>query len=178
GVLIRMHSRHIAQIQPLAEEIGHEGVRPGIREHTPHLLFQNCRLFKLPGRGQIQKLTVGYAAPEKKRQTGGQFEVADSIRGARRHSRRIVFDAEQKLRGNQDSLQGYSDSRLEAPLFPADLVEVEQSLDVFLGNRPTISAARQPGENLAGTRKLVRAVGWTAHKNLAATGGLSEPFRV
>src|ERR1700676_1149254 len=149
-----------------------------MREHTPHLLFQNRRLFKLPGGGQIQKLTVGYAAPEKKRQTGGQFEIADSIRGSPRHTPRLVFDAEQKLRGNQDSLQGHSDSCLEAPLFPADLVEVEQSLDVFLGNRPTISAARQPGENLAGTRKLVRAFGWTAHKNLAATRRLSQPFRV
>src|ERR1700680_3270463 len=47
---------------------------------------------------RIQKLTVGYAPQEKKRQTGGKFEIADSIRGSRRHSRRIVFDAEQKLR--------------------------------------------------------------------------------
>src|SRR4029077_2132670 len=68
--------------------------------------------------------------------------------------------------------------RLEAPLFPANLVEVEQRLDVFLTNRPSISAARQPGENLAGTRKLVGAVGWTAYKNLAATGRLPQPFCV
>ena len=89
-----------------------------------------------------------------------------------------MFDAEEELRGNQDSFQSHFDSRLEAPILSANLVEVEQRLDVSLSDRPTIGAARQPGENLAGARRLVRAIGWAAHKNLAATGRLSQAFGV
>jgi len=48
-------------------------------------LLERFPIFHLAAFGRIQELVVGDAAPEKKRQAGGQFKVADAVAGAGRY---------------------------------------------------------------------------------------------
>ena len=66
-----------------------------------------------------------------------------TIRGAGRGIDRVVLDAEQEVRGHQQSSKRLLDALLEGPLPPTDPVEPEQRLDVRLGDRPAIRPARE-----------------------------------
>ena len=65
---VGQHRLDIAQIQPLADEIGYERLGAGIRQHAHDLPLQHGAIFQPAALGQIEKLVVGNAAPEEKRQ--------------------------------------------------------------------------------------------------------------
>ena len=73
---------------------------------------------------------------------------------AGRDVRRIALDAEQELRAREDALQRRLDAALERPVAPADLIEVQQRLQIGVGHRLPIGAARQRRENLPRARRL------------------------
>ena len=57
----------VAQIQPLADEIGYERLCAEIRQHARDLSLQHGALFQSTALTQIEKLVIGAATPEEKR---------------------------------------------------------------------------------------------------------------
>ena len=86
-------------------------------------------------------MVVGDTAPQKKRQPGGQLDVAYAIDSVRCHIRRVSFDAEQELWTNQYSFKRPAYSLFEPSIAMTSLVEAEQRLEIFICDRPPISAA-------------------------------------
>src|SRR5215831_8803298 len=90
--------RHVSHLQPLAKEVADQGTRSWVCQHSLDLLLENARLPQHAATREVEKLIVGNAAPEEKRQSGGKLHVRNPIWNARLGVRRIDLDSEQKLR--------------------------------------------------------------------------------
>ena len=64
---VGQHGIDVAQIQPLADEVGYQRLRAGISEHARDLPFQRDAVPQSATFGQIEELVIGIAAPEEKR---------------------------------------------------------------------------------------------------------------
>src|SRR5262249_57012699 len=89
---------NIAQPQPLSREIRRQVERAAIGEHPARLLLELCGLAQLAPNGGVEQFIVRDAAPEEKRQSRRQLEIADPVDAVRRYLLWIAFQAEQKLR--------------------------------------------------------------------------------
>ena len=134
-----------------------ERLRARIGQHPPRLLLEHRRLVQLALRRQVEQLVVGNAAPEEERQARRQLEVADPIGAvpaappAGANSVRNRNDGLTRMRCSASSMPAS-----KPPLGAALGVEVEQHLDVRVGDRPAIGAARQRRQN------RLRAAGFVA----------------
>jgi len=73
---------------------------------------------QLVGRGEIDQLLVGNAAPQEERQTRRQFEVADLVGSACRYFGRLDLSAVNEVRIGQDALDDGLDAAVELALPP------------------------------------------------------------
>ena len=62
---VRLHGIESVEIEPLHGEAGNEAGRLGVGQHALHLLLQNARGPQLLLRGQVEKLIIRNAAPNK-----------------------------------------------------------------------------------------------------------------
>ena len=104
----------VAQVQPLSGEVARQRFRTRIAKHPPDLLFEHRRSLEPALHGEIEQLVVGDAAPQEKRQTGRQLEIADAIDTTCGGLRGIALDAEQELRAHQDAFEPLFDAGVES----------------------------------------------------------------
>ena len=155
-VRVRHDAAQVAQVQPLAREVGDERLRPRIGHHPADLPHQDVRPAKPPFVGQLQQLVVGDAAPQEERQARGQLVVVDVKGAARRLIRRLGFSAEDEGRRGQDAAERKPDPALErAPGTPL-AVERQQSVSLLSRHRPSVRPAGHRREDPRGARLLVR----------------------
>ena len=106
-------------MQPLPGKVFHQSLGARVTEHALNLQFQYRGILQPAGLGDCQKLVVGYAAPKKERQPGGQFQVADAEVCAWLRIRRITLDAEEKFGADQQAFEGCPDPRFKVALAPS-----------------------------------------------------------
>ena len=106
------------------------------------MLLEDGWIFEPALFSQIEKFIIGDAAPDEKRQTRGQFEIADSISSVGRGICRIAFDTEQEFRINQYSLKRRPDTRLEPTRAAAHCIQLEERPNIFVGYGAAKGAAR------------------------------------
>ena len=140
---VRLHVPEIAQVEPLAGEIGDDRVRLGVGEHPPHLLLEDCWRVEPPPAREIQELIVGNAAPDEERQSRRELEIRYLVDRLGRRAGRIGFDVKSKLRTCQNPLKCRSNASLEVAFGSARPIEPEQALEVRVGDVPAIPAPRE-----------------------------------
>jgi hypothetical protein len=72
-------------------------------------------LTQLAPNGCVEQLIVRDAAPQEKRQSRRQFEIADPVDAARRYCLRVAFHAEQELRIGEHGGERPGDSGVKSP---------------------------------------------------------------
>ena len=142
---IRPGILQVAEQQPLAGEVVDERLRPRIRQHAAHLLFERRRILQRAASRLGQQLLVRDAAPEEERQPRRQLVVTEAERRARRDARRLAFETEEELRIDEHARDRPLDSALERAALAAVPIELQQRLHVRPGGRngPTIGARRR-----------------------------------
>ena len=97
--LSRATPAQLAELQPLAGEVFHELVGPGVFEHPDHLPAQ---VGSQRSRASLaEELVVGHAAPEEVREPAGQLELGQRTIFARLFG----LDQEQELRRGEHRRQ-------------------------------------------------------------------------
>ena len=74
----------VPEVQPLAGEIRHEGLRAWIGKQAARLRFEHLRLHQFAALRQIEQLVVRQAAPQEKRQPRGERVAVQRIDAAGR----------------------------------------------------------------------------------------------
>ena len=138
----------ISQIEPLSREVVHQGFGSRIGEHAPNLLFEHRRIVEFSLARDVDQFVVGNAAPQEKRQPGGQFQIANAIRLADRQVGRFSFDTHQKLRACQDPPNGDLNTVFKRGALASFLIEPHQTFKVFGSCGTPISAPRQRRNDL------------------------------
>ena len=135
-----------AQIQPLGGKVIDQrigGARVG--EHPPHFPLQHGRRGQPTLLGKIEQPLVRNAAPQEKRQTRRDFQVAQTIWLRRRARRRgIAVHPQKEVWIDEHSLHRELDARVKrAAVSPSTVEKLEQRLQVCLGNRTAIGEPRE-----------------------------------
>src|SRR5439155_8297017 len=104
-------------------------------QHSTRLLFENFRLVKFAALGHFEQLVIGYAAPDEERKPAGEFQVAEAIGGARRYADRIVFDAEQKVRADENRAQPRFDSGVEPVFLSRRTIKLQRLFQIIVRDR-------------------------------------------
>ncbi len=110
------------------------------------------------GRGRLEQLVVGNAAPEKEGEAGRELEIGDPIDGADCDVGRFALESIQKLRIDEQARQRVLNAALEIAAFAAaDSIELEQTVELgaTVGNRVPERARREPREDARRARRLV-----------------------
>ena len=175
--LVRFLRFDVAEVQPLRGEVRHHRFRTRIRQHAGDVPLEHHTVLQLSARRRAQQLVVRNAAPEKKRQARGELEIADAIGRAGREVRRLLFDAEEKLRAHQHAFDGSLNAAIESALGPARGVKREQALDVLVGGRTPVRPPHESRENPRRARDVGVRRG-TAHENPAPARRVARPFDV
>ena len=100
---IRLRVVQVAQIQPLPGETGGQRVGAWIGEHALHLLLQHRLVRQLTLTGQVQKLLIRRAAPQKVRKPRRQFQIADAVIRSRARSGRACAQNGRRTAGSPES---------------------------------------------------------------------------
>ena len=80
-VRVRRQQPHVANLQPLTEEVPHQCLaRARIRQHAPHLPIEHAGVVQLAANREIEQLIIGNAAPEEKRQARCELDVGKAVR--------------------------------------------------------------------------------------------------
>src|SRR5262249_37779827 len=119
----RIRRREAAKAQPLARKIDGQGFRPWIGEHAPYLPFENNRIFEFALARQIRKFVIGGRAPQEKRQSRSEFEIADAVWLIGGKTGRLGFDPVNELWMRQNSLQRKLDSMVEPSFLTGRLIQ-------------------------------------------------------
>src|SRR5262249_30191425 len=115
-----------------------------------------------------EQLVVGNAAPDEKRQSRGQLEVADAIDGVRGRGGRVALDAEQEVRIREHALERELNPAVEAAaLAAARLVEVEERAHLGIGRWTAIGGARQPADDVLRARLFIGGARRPADEDVA-----------
>src|SRR5260370_26908193 len=120
---------------------------------------------EFPQVGQSDELVVGRATPEKIRQTGSQFQVADAIVFPGQSIARNALKTEHKLRAGKNGLKRRPDSTLEVSVVAASLIETQKAFQISIGRRFAESPTRQRQYDLLRARDFIAASGRTADEN-------------
>src|SRR5439155_23083099 len=107
-------------------------LRAIVGEHALHLLLEDAGVFQASGDRAVEKFLVGNTAPQKKRQTRSQLEVAQRIDSTWPHVSWIGFEPEQKIWSDEDPFDSRLNARLETSLAAAGFVELDERLDVLV----------------------------------------------
>src|SRR5205823_6123176 len=110
---------------------------------------------QLSSRRDVQQLVIRDAAPEEERQPGRELDVADLERRAARESGWLAFDAEKKLRADEQPLERALDARVEARLVAALVKEGQQVAKIGVARRPSIRESRQREQDLSCASSIV-----------------------
>src|SRR2546426_3787522 len=97
-----------------------------------------------------------------------------------RSCRRIPLESENELRIGENSRERHFNTFIKASgwSLPADTVEVEQWLDIGVGNRPPIGTPRQSRNDFLCACRLFAGRGRVAAINARATGCIARPADV
>ncbi len=171
---VRPDARHVAQIEPLLEEVADQRVGAPVREHAPHLPVEHGRLTQRAVRRDTQQLVVGDAAPQEERDARGEVEVADRVRRALRDAGRIGFEPEEELRLDQQPRQRRLNARVERRPGAALLEERDEVLHFGGRGRAAIGAPGQRRENPRGARGFVSRSRRPADEDALAAGAVGR----
>src|SRR5207249_924831 len=123
--------------------------------------------------GGGQQLVVGYAAPQKERESRRELEVADRVDGIGRQTGGILLNPHEEGRAHEEAPQAFLDARVEATCLATVFVESQQRLHIGVGHRPAIGQPGQCREDLPGARGLLRRALWTTDVDAPTTGCLA-----
>ena len=152
----RADALHPAQVQPLPGEIDRQRLGARILQHAAHLPLQRGRILQLALARERQQLLVRTRAPEKERQTRGEFEIADAIELAGPGVRRLRLDAVDQPRVGQNPRQRHLDAVVEVAVLAPGLIELHQRLHVGRGCRMPERPRREAGHDLPGAGRFIR----------------------
>src|SRR6185369_13785343 len=107
-------------------------------------------------RGGAQQRLVGNAAPQEEREARREFDAAHRMHRAGHRAHGVALDTEREARAGQDALQAALDAGLEGATAAGGVVELENRRQLHGADRLTVSAAREPAENLLRARTLGR----------------------
>ena len=175
---VRGDRLQVAQVQPLAREVGHQAPRARVGQHAEGLSFEHLGFAQLAALRQVEELVVRDAAPEEERQAGRELDVGDAVGRARRDARRVRFDAEEELRVHQHRAQGHLDPRVEVPLRAGLPVQLHRLPEVRVDDRPPVGPAHERAEDPPGTRFLFARFLRLADEDPAAAGRVAVALGV
>ena len=159
----------VARLQPLAEEVvDQRSARARIGEHASHLLIEHAGLAQLARDREVEQLVVRNAAPQEERQTRGELDVGETIRGSGSDFAGIGLDAEQKIRADQQTLERRADAVVEISA-RRTLIEAHQRLDIVCRRGRRYAAA--PGSTeffVAHAVSSLAFAGWQTNMRRAA----------
>ena len=173
---IRRDGFQVSQIQPLPREVRHERLCSRIGKHPPRLPREHFWLTQHVARGDLQQFVIGNAAPEEERQPRRQLQIAESIRGLRGNSRRLLLDAEQELATDQDRAQRGLDAGLEIRVAPRVVIKRQDSCEVRVVDRTPIRPPHQRCDNLFRTGFFLGRRLRSRDEDAAAAGRVPRPF--
>ncbi len=153
---VRDNAPKIAELQPLAGEVGDQRFRLGIRQHPTYLPLEHRRGVQPALRCDGEQFVVRDAAPQEERQLRRKLEVADAIHRPRRQIGGLAFEPKHEHRTRKQASECGLNAGLERPFAAASLVEVNQRLQVELGDRPAKRATRKRRDDLSCTCELRR----------------------
>src|SRR4051812_41063019 len=136
----------IADVEPLAGEIGDQGIRARIVKKAPDLLIEHGRVLQFALFREVQKLIVGDGAPKEEREPRGQVQIANAVDSAGSGARGILFDAEEEIGRDEQRAESLLDSEIKIALFAAAAVEGEQGAKIGVGDRAAEGAVSHGGE--------------------------------
>src|SRR5262249_49070259 len=168
---VRSDGFDIAQPQPLSSEIRSDVERASIGKHPARLLLEFAGLTQFAMNSGIQQFIIWDAAPQKKRKSRCQFEIADPVDTVRCNFFGVAFDAEQEVRVDEHSTQCLFDSGFEIAFCTPFAIERHRLINFSFGNRPPIRTPHQCRQNLSCTLILLVFVlsGWPASKQPSLT---------
>ena len=97
---------------------------------------------------KIQKFVVRDAAPKEKRKPRREFQIADSIDGARRNIGRLALEAEDKSWIDEHAGQSLLDAGIEIGIVPSGLIKAHQRLEIGVGERTPVGPPPKRGQDL------------------------------
>ena len=115
-------------------------------------------------------------AQRKNDRRAGELDVAQPIRRRGRGAGRVALDAEEKLRVDQDALEGAPDTRAEVSLRPSLPIEGAQNLQIFVGHRPVERPPRQRLENPRRAGLFISRARRLAYEDAPPAGGVRRRF--
>src|SRR4030095_603811 len=120
--------------------------------------------------GAVKQLIVWEAAPQEKRQSRCQLEIADSVDSVRCNFLGIAFHAEQEVWVDEHSAQRPFDSSVEIAFGTPFAIEGHRLVNFSFGDWPSIGAPHQRRENLSCTLFFLVLVlsGWPADQQPVA----------
>ena len=146
------------QLQPLAGEILRQRLGLGIAEHAPDLGVQIPAEFA--GVGEREELRVGHGTPEEVGEPRGEGVFVDVADGRGVVRVRLQLVAEQEVGRNQRSGERVLDPGREVvAVRPGLVIQLHEAVRLGGGDRPAPGLAGEVGDQFAGDRALVLAVG-------------------
>jgi hypothetical protein len=169
----RRHRRHAveaAQVQPLSCEVHRQRLCFRVREHPPHLLFEDRRLLEVPLLRHLQQRPVRRTAPQEEGETRCEFGIADAVGLPCRDTRRRLFDAIDELRRRQHAGKHGLHAQLEILLATPQAIELHERLDVRRAHWPPEGAGRDVLDDTARACFFFGRPGGHADEQLASAG--------
>src|SRR5580658_9041901 len=134
---------------------------------------------QFPFARQFQQFIVRRTAPQEERQSRSEREIAELVRGAGRKIAGIGLKAEQKLGARQDELKRRFNSSVETPVaVAAPLIKAKGCFQIGILDWPSISPAKQRGDDLARARQLFFLVLRSANEDFCARWRLPNARRI
>src|SRR5437773_1887594 len=122
-------------------------------------------ILKFPLRRQPEKFVVGNAAPQEKRESRRQFQIADAVFGSGGDTTRIALNAEKKLWRNQEPLKRHLDAGFKVSFRPAVSINIYERINILIRNGPAVRSTREVREYLSRAGFLLIGAGWFANEN-------------
>ena len=175
---VGLRHRQVAQVEPLAGEVGHQRIRARVRQHAPGLLREHRRVPQAALPGQREELVVRDAAPQEEGEPRGQRPVVQLVRRGRPDVPRVGLQPEQERRTDQHARQRALDAAVEAAAAAPVLVEVHQDAQLGVGGRPPEGPPRQRRHDPPRAGRLVAAAGRAADEDAVAARGAVRQRRI
>ena len=162
----------VAEVEPLAGEVGDEGAGFGVGQHAAGLgleLRGGVEALLLSGG---EELVVGNAAPEEEGEAAGEVYVGNLVGRFRGEPCRVAFDAEEEVGAGEEGAEGHFDAVVEA-LSGTFSIEAEEGLDFGFGDGAAPGAACLFEEDAFSAGVVFGRGGGVAAEDAPASGGIT-----
>src|SRR5262249_56109829 len=99
--------------------------------------------------------------------------VGDAVGGPRGWGRRLAFDAKEKARRREHPFEAALNATLESAFGVAGLEELEQGVDLGIGDRAPVGARGKRRQDPPGARQRAGAAFGTAHEHATTSRGVA-----